>query len=226
MFNVLFINESILIVEKMQGIAVQPDKTGEQSLIELVKEQYGETCELCHRLDRNTGGIVVIARNDAALECVTKAISENIIKKSYKSILCGRIYDKFPTGKARGPKPSFITLNAWHFKDAKKSQVYIYDYPKKFAKKIITEFKILSYDKLNNTSLIEARLVTGRTHQIRAQFAHLGFPVAGDGKYGRNAVNKKLPYKYQALWAYKIDFCNALKEFGVPNVFLSEPKFK
>ena len=74
--------------------------------------------------------------------------------------------------------------------------------------------------------MIEALLVTGRTHQIRAQFSHYGYSVAGDGKYGRNSVNKKLPYKYQALWAYKIDFSGALRELGVPDVFVSEPSFK
>ena len=222
MYNVLFKNKDIIIVEKFQGIAVQSDKSGETTLIDVIKEEHGESCSLCHRLDRNTGGIVVIARNEKALNIVTEAIKNNKIRKYYKAVLCGRIAERFP----ESIKGKLITLKSWHFKDAKKSQVYIYDFQKKFSKEIITRFKTLSYDKNTDTSLIEALLVTGRTHQIRAQFSHYGYSVAGDGKYGRNSVNKKLPYKYQALWAYKIDFSGALRELGVPDVFVSEPSFK
>lgn len=222
MYNVLFSNENVLVIEKMQGIAVQPDSKDETSLIEIIKNEFGQECELCHRLDRNTGGIIVIARNEKALSVVTNAIKENKIKKYYKAVLCGKISDRFPDAI----KGKFQRLTAWHFKDAKKSRVYIYDFQKKFSKKIITDFRILNYDKEQKTTLIEVRLITGRTHQIRAQFSYIGYPVAGDGKYGKNVLNKKLKYKNQALWAYKIDFCGALAELGVPDVFVSEPRFK
>lgn len=224
MYKILYIDENLIVVEKKQGIAVQQDKSdGEKGLIEYIKEEYGKSCELCHRLDRNTGGIVLIARNSDTLDLLTAAIKEKKIVKSYKAVLCGNLKSKFPS---KPPIGGFYTLTAWHFKDAKKSLVYIYDFPKKFAKKIITEFKIINYNKTNDTTLVEVRLITGRTHQIRAQFSHLGFPVAGDGKYGRNAVNKKLPYKNQALWAYKVELRGTLKHTEIPEVFLSDPDFR
>lgn len=228
-YDVLYADDNFVIVGKKQGIAVQPDRHGETSLIEFVRMQFGPSCELCHRLDRNTGGIVIIARNEPALEAVTSGIKENQIKKYYHTVLCGRLPQNIAAaarGRGGRKERAFHEIQAWHFKDARKGMVYIYDYPKKFAKKIITEYRVLSYDRENDTTLAEVRLVTGRTHQIRAQFAHLGFPVAGDGKYGRNAMNKKLPYRYQALWAWKIDFNGVLRTFGVPDVFTYEPDFR
>lgn len=217
-------------MSKKAGDCYTAGQSGEISLIELLKKEYAQSCALCHRIDRNTGGLVIVARNELVLKAVTDAISKNKIKKYYKTILCGRVYggnksDKNGRTHDFSEPRSFIALTSWHFKDAKKGRVYIYDFQKKYSKKIITEYRILSYNPENDTTLIEARLITGRTHQIRAQFAHIGFPVAGDGKYGRNAVNKKLPYRYQALWAWKIDFCGALKKFGIPDVFISEPDF-
>lgn len=223
-YKVLYADSNFIIVGKKQGLAVQPDRSGETSLIDLLRAEYGSSCVLCHRIDRNTGGLVVAARNEAAEKAVTDGICENRIRKYYRAVLCGNLQ---AAGIRAGKKPGgFTEQRAWHFKDARKGMVYIYDSPRKFAKEIITEYRILSYDRERNTTLAEIRLVTGRTHQIRAQFAHLGFPVAGDGKYGRNALNRKLPYRYQALWAWKIDFNGTLREFGVPEVFTFAPEFR
>lgn len=79
--------------------------------------------------------------------------------------------------------------------------MYIYAAPRKYAKEILTEIKSVEYDSQSNTSVLEISLITGRTHQIRAHLAFLGFPILGDGKYGSNAVNEKYGYRYQALWA-------------------------
>ncbi len=92
------------------------------------------------------------------------------------------------------------------FKDSKKSLVYISDIPKKGYQKIITSYKVISEDKKNNTSILDIKLETGRTHQIRAHLAHIGFPIIGDGKYGINEINKRFHQKYQMLCSYKLKF--------------------
>ena len=104
------------------------------------------------------------------------------------------------------PKQNLKTLEAYLFKDSKKSLVYISDVPKKGYVKIITSYKILEINKMNNTSILEINLHTGKTHQIRAHLAHIGFPIIGDGKYGNYEINKKFKKSFQELCAYKICF--------------------
>ena len=96
------------------------------------------------------------------------------------------------------------TLTAYLFKDAKKSQVYVIDEPRKGYQKIVTSYRVLKYD--NNASLLDITLHTGRTHQIRAHLAHIGCPIIGDGKYGFNEINKKYHAKFQKLCAYLVQF--------------------
>ena len=122
------------------------------------------------------------------------------------------------------PSKKHSTLNAHLFKDNKKSMVYISDVPKKGYQNIITEYKVLSTDTKNNTSILEVILHTGRTHQIRAHLAHVGLPIIGDGKYGINSINKKFGCKTQNLQSYYMKFCFRT-DSGILN-YLKNKEFK
>lgn len=217
-YKEIYNDENLIVVSKSQGIPVEPDSKDDVCLIDLIRKDYGDSCELCHRLDRNTGGLVLIAKNDTVLSILTDAIKDKKIRKTYRFYVDGLLQSKSPKGKMQ-------RVDAFHFKDAKQSRVYIYDTNRKFCKPISTLFKTVEYDSQRNITLIEAELITGRTHQIRAQFAHLGHSVIGDGKYGSNKTNRKFKYKYQTLWSYKIDLCGILNEYNIPDVFISKPEF-
>ena len=220
-YRLLFDNDDLILVEKPQGVACEPFAGDPDCLINEVKRGLCKDAELCHRLDRNTGGIVIIAKNAETLDLIEQAQKDKLIKKTYAAVLCGNAFTRFGDGK------KFVTLKAYHFKDAKLGKVYVYDQPRKLARQIETRVRPVSYNDRDGTTLCEVQLVTGRTHQIRAHLAHVGFPVAGDGKYGRNAENRKLGYKYQALWAKKVEFDRALAEkLGVPACIESKPRFE
>ena len=172
--------------------------TGEYSLTSIAKKYYldkGSTfLEPCHRLDRNTTGLVIFAKNPETLAFFLAKIKEREIKKYYLCLVYGI------------PSPSSKTLKSYLFKDTKRSLVYISDCPKKGYLPIITSYSILKKNKEQNYSLLEIELHTGRTHQIRAHLAHIRHPILGDGKYGINQVNKKFGFKIQQLCAYKLQF--------------------
>ena len=108
------------------------------------------------------------------------------------------------------------TLVHYLFKDNKKSMVYISDKPKTGYRKIITSYKVLNFNKEENTSILDINLQTGRTHQIRAHLAYIGNPIIGDGKYGNNKINKKFNQKTQLLCSYYIKF-NFISDAGILN---------
>lgn len=221
MYKAIFENDKLIVVSKEQGVVVQPDENDKTCLLYEVQHDFGsEDIRLCHRLDRNTGGIVILAKNEETYNAVVSLMDENQIVKTYSALCFGNVKQE---KKARD---GFTTLKAYHFKDAKKGMVYIYDFPKKYCKEIITKYRTVSYDVKKNVSRLEIELVTGRTHQIRAQFAHLGHPVCGDGKYGKNAQNKTVGFKYQALWAEKVSFSKkACELLGTPGVLTDTPRF-
>ncbi len=135
-----------------------------------------------------------MAKNEKALQILLEKFKNREIDKYYTAT----VYGILPKKQAR--------LEAYLFKDSKKSLVYISDIPKKGYQKIITSYKVINEDKKNNTSILDIKLETGRTHQIRAHLAHIGFPIIGDGKYGINEVNKRFHQKYQMLCSYKLKF--------------------
>lgn len=155
---------------------------------------YGFNIFPCHRLDRNTTGLTVFAKNEKSQNILFDKFKNHEIEKHY---IC-RVYGI--------PKEKHKILNAFLFKDTKKSMVYINDTAKKGYQNIITEYSVISSNKLENTSILEIILHTGRTHQIRAHLAHIGYPIVGDGKYGINEVNKKFKCKTQNLCSYLIKF--------------------
>lgn len=135
-----------------------------------------------------------MAKNQKALQILLEKFKNREIDKYYTAT----VYGILPKKQAR--------LQAYLFKDSKKSLVYISDISRKGYQKIITSYKVISEDKKNNTSILDIKLETGRTHQIRAHLAHIGFPIIGDGKYGINEINKKFHQKYQMLTSYKLKF--------------------
>ena len=189
--EIIYEDDNILIVNKPNNIEV----VGENSLTNLINKKFSSNNIMpCHRLDRNTTGLVLFAKNKEALDILFNKFKNHEIKKFYRALVYGI------------PKVKNARLEAFLFKDTKNSIVYISDTFKKGYQKIITSYKVLE-EFPNNTSLLDVEIETGKTHQIRAHLAHIGYPIVGDGKYGINSVNKKLGYKYQQLCSYKLQFC-------------------
>lgn len=191
--DIIYEDDNILVVNKPSEIEV----VGEQSLTNLLKSQLKETnvfIEPCHRLDRNTTGLSLFAKNKEALAILLKKFKAHEIEKHYLAKVYGI------------PKIKNQTLTAYLFKDNKKSMVYISDEPKKGYVKIITSYSILEKHIKENYSVLDVTLHTGKTHQIRAHLAYIGYPILGDGKYGNNQINKKFGYKTQQLCSHSLKF--------------------
>ena len=203
--NIVYEDEHILLVDKRPGLAVHPHDGAEygRTLIDHIqaylyqkkewrpREENAFTPALCNRIDRNTGGIVIAAKTAEALRVMNQKIKDREMDKRYLAIVEGT------------PKPREGSLKGYLFKDAKKNRVFVTDSPQAGSKSCQTNYKVLASEK--GLSLVECELITGRTHQIRAQFAHAGHPLLGDGKYGK--LDKKYDRNYQALYSYKLTFC-------------------
>ena len=205
--SVIYEDENIMLLDKRPGVSVHEDEHGAQNTLimhilaylarkgeyEPEKEQ-SFTPALCNRIDRNTGGIVIAAKNAEALRIMNEKIKNREIDKFYLAAIHGI------------PKKSSDTLTGYLLKDENTNTVKVYsNNPPRGAKTIITKYKVIS--KRQDTSLVEVELLTGRTHQIRAHMASIGHPLIGDGKYGINKADRERGYKYQALYSYKLRFC-------------------
>ncbi|MCI9402934.1 MAG: RluA family pseudouridine synthase [Oscillospiraceae bacterium] len=203
--DIVYEDENIMVCNKRPGLLCHPDEheyvstliTHIQAYLYQKKEwsprwENSFTPALCNRIDRNTGGLVIAAKTAEALRILNDKIKDREISKFYLAAAVGKMTP--PQGELKG----FL------LKDEGKKQVAVYKKPVPGGKSAHTRYKTLEFRK--GLSLVECELLTGRTHQIRAQFADAGHPLLGDGKYGRRADNAKTDRKGQALWSYKLRF--------------------
>ncbi|MBR5602055.1 MAG: RluA family pseudouridine synthase [Clostridia bacterium] len=203
--SIVYEDENIILLNKRPGVLVHEDADAKDNTLVMHLQAYlaqkGEydpedeqsfAPAMCNRIDRNTGGIVIAAKNAAALREMNEHIREDRIGKYY---LCA----------AHGvPKQKKQTLHGYLRKNAADNTVEVRDKAFPGAKEIITEYRVIG--EKGGDALLEVHLITGRTHQIRAHLAHIGHPLIGDGKYGINKKDREKGYKYQALYAYRLRF--------------------
>ena len=195
-FTLVYEDPRILIVNKKAGL-LSEDLTGKvkDTLEEEVRaylSRTGETARLCHRLDYNTAGLVILAKDRESLAVMNEAIRQRQVHKTYLCAVLGR------------PRPDQGTLTQYLFKDAKKNRVYLSDTFVKGSKLAVMKYRVLSVK--DGLSLVACDLVTGRTHQIRSQMASMGCPLLGDDKYGSKQANKSYGERRQLLVSYRLTF--------------------
>lgn len=232
--DIIYEDENILLVDKSQGLLVHPDKNeyGDTLITRIQhylydKGEYNPQDEnsfrpaLANRIDRNTGGIVIAAKNAEALRILCEKIKYREIDKRYLTVVHGV------------PKQKSATLEGFLEKNEEKNKVYLSNKKTDNNKTVKTKYTLL--ESRNNLSLLEIELITGRTHQIRAHMASIGHPLLGDGKYGRLKDDKKMGFNKQALYSYMLTFdfktdagiLNYLngKTFTVPQVWFAKELF-
>lgn len=204
--KIVYEDENIILIDKPAGILSHPDEDNyTDTAITRVKRYLYEKGEyepdnemsfapaLVNRIDRNTCGIIIAAKNAEALRILNEKLKNRELHKLYLCVVIGKL------------KNTSGLIEGYLEKNEKQNRVYISERSTDKSKAIATKYNVLGYK--NGLSLVEVELLTGRTHQIRASFSHLGNPLLGDGKYGTNAQNKQFGgYKKQFLYSYKLAF--------------------
>lgn len=221
--NVVYEDDNILLVDKKPGVIVHEDADEKrdtlinQVLLYLYKKgeyipqnETSFTPSLCNRLDKNTGGIVIIAKNAQSQRLLYDIVKHRQVRKLYLALVWGV------------PEKKSDTIYGYLKKDEKNNLVEVRDEPFEGSREIITKYKVLKHN--DDMSLVEVDLITGRTHQIRAHMAHIGHPVVGDGKYGYSKRNKSVPFKHQALYSYSLEF--VIEDEDSPLSYLNGNVFK
>ncbi len=221
-YKVVFENDRLVLVNKRQGLVVHSGRGTEgPALIDIIrKDQKNPAVDLCHRIDMNTGGLVLLAKGKENLEHAIDLFKQNLIIKRYRCLVRGVPSQGEPCVCADDTIMKEIRA---FLEKPSRGDVYIHDVPKEGDLPIITRYRVLKIisgigPDNEDVSELEVELVTGRTHQIRAQFAHLGHQILGDGNYGRNQYNRHFTSKngskvrYQQLFATTLLFARIPKE--------------
>lgn len=192
----IYVDENIVVAFKPQGILSNNEtniKT-EPTFEDLVKKDY-KTAKLCHRLDRNTSGLLIFTLNDIAYVNILDGFKNSNIHKEYIAYVSNSKFIK-----------KHEILEKYLLKDSKTGFAKVYDTNVKNSQKIITEYDVIFTDKKLDYAILNVKIPTGKTHQIRAQLKTISHPIIGDSKYGDNVINKKFNVYKQLLCAYKYSF--------------------
>ena len=202
--KILFEDENIVVCIKQRGVVSQADSTGKESMITLLSDITNSEIFPLHRLDREVGGVMVYAKNKKSAANISRQITDKTFKKEYIALVHGT------------PDTDKGEMHDLLFKDSKKNKSYVVKRERKGVKSALLEYEII--EKNENYSKVLVSLHTGRTHQIRVQFASRKMPLIGDKKYGANDDSKIL-----CLWSYKISFYHPISKEKL--VFFYDPDF-
>lgn len=203
--KIIYEDENIILLDKKPGVIVHQDKSYHFDCLLLRLQHYlydngeynpkEENCfapALVNRIDRNTGGIVIGAKNAESLRILNQKMKDRELHKFYLCLLINK------------PKKDNAILSDYLIKNEKTNKVTVLSNEKQGAKKILTKYSVLETN--NNLTLCEVELLTGRTHQIRAHMSSIGCPILGDNKYGNKKLNQKYSLSKQCLYSYKLAF--------------------
>ena len=203
--KIIYEDENIILLDKKPGVIVHQDKSYHFDCLLLRLQHYlydngeynpkEENCfapALVNRIDRNTGGIVIGAKNAESLRILNQKMKDRELHKFYLCLLINK------------PKKDNAILSDYLIKNEKTNKVTVLRNEKQGAKKILTKYSVLETN--NNLTLCEVELLSGRTHQIRAHMSSIGCPILGDNKYGNKKLNQKYSLSKQCLYSYKLAF--------------------
>ena len=202
--KIVYEDEDMLLINKPSGLLSVPNNSSESSLIDSIGNYLNSSeYAIVNRLDKNTSGLVICGKNLNCIRELNKLIKDREIKKYYIAVVLGKVQK---SGELLG----------YHLKNEEKNKARILVNEKEGSKQVVTRFKPIKV--LDNLTVLEVELVTGKAHQIRVHLASIGHPILGDPKYGNKNINEKYKVENQLLHAYKVEIKG--------NIYVCEPNFK